>query len=147
VTTLAYRAGVLAADSALTTSSEAGGDRLSECVKLHRKRSAVIGLYGESGPDLAFLEWYGSRRRPPQELQTADFGAVVLTPRGLFHYDGWCRAEILSGEFYAWGSGAKAALGALWAGCSAQRAVEIACQVDPFSRPPVLAWTLEAKRS
>lgn len=151
MTTIAVRNGILAADSALTNEGEdktGAQDYLETCQKLVRvnpgtPREAIITSYGNSGAGLLFTRWYQKRGKIPKALSDADdFGAIVLDRRGLWCYDNWFEPEQLVNEFHAFGTGAKAAYGALHAGCSAQRAVEIACLVDPYTAGPVLAWTL-----
>ncbi len=57
----------------------------------------------------------------------------MLTPQGLFEYDVYCRAEEVIDDFYAIGSGAKVALGAMACGKSAIEAVRIAARFDPYT--------------
>lgn len=142
MTTIAVRAGVMASDSRVTHSDEhdsASSALISRAVKLFRRRDAIIGLAGESSPGLIFLDWYGSGKPPPSVLidGEADFTALVLTRRGIFTYDAYCRGERIIGPFWAIGSGAKGAMCAMHAGASAERAVEICCMVDPYTAPPV----------
>ena len=142
----------MAADSRVTMDSEAGGSRVFDCEKLYRKtikngrskHTVIIGLAGESEPGLVYLDWYGSKLPPPQSLLDgdADFTALLLTPDGLFEAGKYCRPERVLNKFYAVGSGAKAAMGAMYAGCNARRAVEIACLVDPYSAPPIRTMRL-----
>lgn len=148
MTTVAYRAGVMAADSRITEDSEAGGTRLGKCEKLYRKADAIIGLAGESEPGLVFLDWYGSGKEAPEILVhgEADFSALVLTDKGLFSYGRWCRGEKVLNKFWAIGSGAKAALAAMECGAGAVEAVRIACKVDPYSAPPIRAMSLPVNR-
>lgn len=82
--------------------------------------------------------------RAPESLterfmaEDADFTAVVLSPDGSLHtYDKWGVPIPVTSKFYAIGSGAKAALGALWTGVDAEVAVKAACHVDPYTREPV----------
>lgn len=148
MTTIAYRDGIMAADSRVTTESEAGGHIVHHCVKLYRKSGAILGLQGESSPGMFFLAWYGSNKPPPTALQEgeADFCALVLTKKGLFEYDKWCNAEpVLMPKhraYHAIGSGAKAAFGAFAEGASARRAVAVACMFDPYTAPPVVWMAL-----
>lgn len=61
MTTVAYRDGILAADSLATYTTEAGGSRKHTCRKLYRKRitegrksfDVVIATIGESSPGSA----------------------------------------------------------------------------------------------
>jgi hypothetical protein len=156
VTTIAYRAGVLAADSRATITTESGGERMTRCEKLFRKtvkkgrrnHEVIIATAGESAPGLVFVDWYGSGQPPPHQLieGDADFTCLVLTDDGLHEFDKYCRGErVVHPDFYAIGSGAMAALGAMHAGASAKRAVEIACLVSPGSGPPVVTMRLRPK--
>lgn len=128
----------MAADSRATESALGW---ISKCQKLFRKEltrgrgSVVIGFAGDSAPGLVFLDWYGSDTPPPESLLTgeADFTALVLSKAGLYEYDKWCRGEKVYDRFYAAGSGAPAALGAMHMGANARAAVRIACKVDPNS--------------
>lgn len=149
MTTIVYRDGVLAADSCATVSTEAGGSRKTKCDKIFKKvlpngETVLIGTAGESAPGLVFLDWYGTGKPAPTELLDgeADIDIIVVTKRGVFEFDKWCRGEKLKGRFFAIGSGAKAALGALHMGASAIAAVRIACKIDPYSTPPFVTMRL-----
>jgi hypothetical protein len=153
VTTIAYRRGVLAADSLACTETQK-----SLCQKLYRRivtigglsQEVIIATAGESSPGLRFLDWYcGERESTPEIFVTGDaeFNVLVLTRDGLFEYDAWCRGEKIIDDVYAIGSGAAAAMGAMRAGASAKRAVQIACTIDPYTGPPVLSMYLKPLRS
>lgn len=148
MTVIAYRDGVLAADSRTTTESEAGGIRHFKCQKLFRKKGSIIATAGENGPGLAFIRWYGSGRPFPEvfAIGEADFSCLVLTAKGLFEYDKWGVAEKITlpktAPFYAIGCGAKAALGAMHMGASARKACAVACRVDPLCDFPIVSMSL-----
>jgi hypothetical protein len=149
MTTIAVRNGIIAADSCETHELDDGGHYVGQCRKLFRKGDAILGTYGESTTGMVFVDWYGSSKKPPRDefLQAdAEFGVIALTPDGVFLYDKWCRAERLEGEFFAFGTGAKVALGAMHAGASAADAVRIAALVDLYTRGPVITETV-AERS
>lgn len=135
----------MAADSRITHETEAGGSRFTRCVKLYRKRDAIIGCAGDGGAGLVFVDWYGSGKPVPQILIDfdADLTALVLTRRGVFLYDAYCMPEKVIDRFWAVGSGAKAALGAMHAGASAERAVEIAALIDPYTAAPFATMKLK----
>lgn len=149
MTTIVYRDGIMAADSRVTTESEAGGHITHHCVKLYRKAGSIVGLQGESSPGMLFLAWFGSKSPPPAALMEseADFCALVLNRKGLFEYDKWCNAEPVlmprHRAYHAIGSGAKAAFGALAEGATARRAVAVACMFDPYTAPPVVWMSLK----
>lgn len=156
MTTIAYRDGVLAADSWAVYSSEAGGSRRHTCQKLYRKSitegrktfDVVIGTAGEGFPALVFVDWYGSGKPVPDVLQNlgGDFLCVVLKPDGLYEADVFCRLDKVKDEFYAIGSGAKAALAAMHCGKSAVEAVRIAARIDPYTGGRIVVESLEPKR-
>lgn len=151
MTTIAYRDGVLAADSCVSMEDEGSGDWHSQCVKLFRFPDMLVALQGESTPGMVFLDMLlerkgSARQRRLEERIVASgaaFEAVVLTRKGLFTYDHWCRPEIVTTPFYAVGSGVKAALGAMHAGADAVNAVDIACLIDPYSKPPVMSYRID----
>jgi hypothetical protein len=155
MTVIAYRDGILAADSQTTTETEAGGIRKFGCEKLfHFKSTArhehecIIATAGENAPGLIFLDWYARappKRKPPSQLVDgdADFTCLVLTKAGLFEYDKYCRGEQIKEQFYAIGCGAKAALGAMHRGASAAEACEITCLIDPLCALPIVTMQLQ----
>ncbi len=151
MTTICYRNGILAADSRITTSDESAGDYMGKCAKLIRLPDCIVGLQGESSPGVAFLNWYRTGMKD-MEMRAhilasgADFTAVVLTKHGLFVWDCWMQPERMCDEFYAVGSGTKAALGALHMGASAVKAVAVACKIDPWSAPPIVSMSLKKRR-
>lgn len=135
----------MAADSRVTIHTEEGGARVTRCIKIFRRRDAVIGLAGESEPGLVFLDWYGTGKPAPAVLidAEADFTALVLTAKGLFEFGKYCMPEKILDKFWAVGSGSKVALGAMHMGASAERAVEIACLVDPYTAAPISVLKLK----
>jgi len=142
MTVIAYRAGVLAADSRATYDDTG----ITRCTKIFRKAGDIIGVSGEDdGAMMLFVDWYGTGRAKPDILVMgeADIGILVLTSKGLLRFDKWCRGERVAGRYYAIGSGAYAAMGAMHAGASARRAVEIACRVDPQCGLPVASMRLK----
>lgn len=152
MTTIVYRDGVMAADSRFTIETEAGGARMGRCEKLYRKtvkigkrtEEHIIGVSGESSPALVYLDWYGSGKPVPEVFAVAgaDFGALIYNRHGVFEVDAYCRPELVLEKFWAVGSGAKAALGAMHAGANARQACAIACKIDPYSGLPITWMTI-----
>lgn len=158
MTTIAYRDGVLAADSRETWESEAGGASYSNCEKLFRKvvgrREYLIGTAGGSYLGMVFVDWFkgigAGFDEPPSILRDAhleeDFDVLIVARDGVYTANHLCRPVRSAGNrFVAIGSGRKAALAAMFMGASAAKAVAIACKVDPFSAPPIVAMRLEGK--
>lgn len=163
MTTIAYRDGILAADSCVTYSTEEGGSRRANCIKLFRKyvglttpggieiQDCLIAVAGESGPGMLFVDAIFSPKHDvdaTRELFTnagADFTALVLTRNGLFEYDGWYRGELVLEPFWSVGSGCKVALGAMEHGASAREAVQAATIWDANTRGPIVSAQLLPK--
>lgn len=155
MTTIAYRDGILAADSRVTVDNGSGA-RIHTCKKLFRKRvtegkktfEVIIATAGESSPGMVFVDWYGSGKPVPDIFLhiDADFTCLVLTPKGLFEYDTFCRGEEIEEDCYAIGSGAMAALAAMHCGKSALEAVRIASRIDPHTGGRIVTETLEPRK-
>jgi len=154
MTTIAYRDGILAADSRVTY-GEDGGARVHTCKKLFRKTvtqgkktfDVIIATAGESSPGMVFVDWYGTNKPIPDLFLHlgGDFTCLVLTPSGLFEYDVYCRGEEITEDFYAVGSGAKAALAAMHCGKTALEAVRIAARIDPYTGGRIVTESLAPK--
>lgn len=156
MTTIAYKNGVVAADSRVTVESESGGARNFRTEKLFRRtvhingvpKNVILATAGESAPGSLFVEQWASGKSLP-EIREAfaytepDFTILVVSEDGLFEVDRWCVMEPVYEPFYAIGSGSKVAMGAMEAGASAQKAVEIACRRDPYTAPPVVTMRLK----
>ena len=146
MTTIAFRDGVLAADSMSTY----GGVRLCNEMKLHRIRGAIIGLAGGSA-GIAFLDWYRDGARPLKFNEYPNFGddsycALVLTKKGLFLSDGNLRLDQVFDPFFAIGSGKGEAMAAMHCGKTAVQAVRIACRVDSQTGGRVRYMRLDEKQ-
>jgi 20S proteasome alpha/beta subunit len=131
VTTIAYRNGVIAAD----TGQQVGHSRVGRITKIARNDNGdLAGAAGDASYNFAFRRWFtgGESGEPPQAKETDgsfDRGVIfrvagtieVFEPSGRFE----CRAD-----YYAFGSGRPEALGALFAGATAEKAVEAAKEHD-----------------
>lgn len=152
MTTIAYRDGVMAADSCLTEESESGGSRAYQCRKIYKKRvvsgptsrEVLIGLSGAGGPGLLFLEWYGSGMERPEimDKDMGDFGALVVDGDTIAVYDRFYVAEPVIERYHAIGSGAKCAFVAMDMGATALHAVQQAAIRDVYTRPPFVTEKL-----
>lgn len=141
MTTIAYRAGVLAAD----TRAYAGfNGSLGQKTKIRRlSDGTLIGCSSSQvGLGEAVMDWYERGAKPDDAPKHAEvkfaFLAVGPDGRALYANDGWHLSGPISAEFFAIGSGEGVAQGAMHAGVSAERAVEIACMVDVWSGLPVI---------
>lgn len=152
MTAIAYRSGIVAADSRETWDGEAGGISFAICEKLYRKkigrREAIIATAGGTYLGLTFVDWFqgvenciGKPAQLPEVLRDAhleeDFEVLIIERSGIYHANHLCRPVRVIEPFTALGCGRKAALAAMHMGATAKRAVEIACKVDPFCALPV----------
>ncbi|HEX7046561.1 MAG TPA: hypothetical protein VF275_03180 [Gammaproteobacteria bacterium] len=136
MTTIAYRSGVLAADSQGTSSFK------QRCQKIHKIGDSYFGIEGSLTSAYLFLEWLKQDRRdwveaernPPSALSDDDsFGALELCEEGLFLWDGKLTRVPVLVEFYAVGSGCDFAMGAMAMGADAMEAVKVAKTLDPYT--------------
>jgi hypothetical protein len=145
MTTIAYRQGVMAAD----TRAYAGfNGQLGEKTKIRRlPDGTMIGAStNQVGLGEALLNWYEAGADPakaPGKLNESKFTLLVVKPEGeaFYAYDTFMLSGPVRAEFYAIGSGAEYALGAMAHGAGPEYAVEIACQYDVWSAAPVMALT------
>jgi ATP-dependent protease HslVU (ClpYQ) peptidase subunit len=139
---------VIAADSQLTVD-----DSLRyNCEKLFRVKDGIIGFVGTTSHGmelLRHLQKSDSRIPPPTDGNTyyrEDFGALLLTAHGIYIYDESLIADRVTGPFFALGTGALAALGAMERGANAIEAVKVACKYDTYCREPVRWMSLKRAR-
>lgn len=135
MTTICTDGRTMAGDSACT----GHGTLHCEVKKLSlAKDGSVIGVCGTAFDIAEFVRWYDEGREK-EPILSEDFEALVLNPDGTiwcFNYKGRC---FIHQAPAAAGSGAKFAYGALEAGVSPEKAVEIACRRDIYSKGPI--WT------
>jgi hypothetical protein len=128
VTTIAYRDGVLAADTLITS----GGDVIGQNTKIGGKNGVLWGASGDAAWGHAFRGWMraGMVGEPPPIPDDAT-GATIFLPNGsvvALHARGFeCRNGL---PFWADGSGADYALGAMQHGATAEQAVRAAMAWD-----------------
>lgn len=110
--------------------------------KIHRINGSLIGFCGNAEQALQFIEW----RRTPGAKPTfseACFEALELTAGGDLI---WWGAEMVAvnveDDFFAIGSGAPYAMGALAAGVKLKKAIQIAAQYDSATGAEVQTMTL-----
>lgn len=141
MTCIAFKAGVMAADSRIS------GQYNSLGVKLFKRRDTLIGFAGDVSQGLVFVDWYFDReQRKPDLSEEKDWCALVVSVRGIEYWDCSLRAQPIPEKIAAIGSGAPFAIGAMDAGRSAREAVAIACRRDPGCGPPIFTARLNSSR-
>lgn len=66
----------------------------------------------------------------PSDAEADDFQGLELGPDGIFHWGRWFTRSPMDGPYIAVGSGMDLALGALDAGVTLERAMQITCMRD-----------------
>jgi hypothetical protein len=144
MTTIAYRDGIMAADSRAYS-----GDRRPMGFKTKIKRLANGGMMASSSihpgnSELLFslIDKNGIDHVFTEKL---DAQSLVVLPGGdVFYYAGHSRfSGPLSGQYFAIGSGEDYAMGAMAMGATAIQAVDAAKQHDVFSGGPTMVMTVD----
>lgn len=131
MTTLVYRDGILAADRACSA-----GSRYEAQVRKVWRRSdgALVGGCGRYSLIARWVEWFlaGERGRAPSlgDADDADADMLTIRPSGLVTFHERFGHMHIKAPFYAMGSGADFAYGALEMGANARQAVRVASRRD-----------------
>lgn len=143
MTTIAYRDGVMAADT-----QETCGDIRTRTPKLARLPcGGVAGASGDSAMCVQALEWLSKGKGDrPKLLECSVMVAYGDGRLGIYADKKWTFLPFYG--FSAIGSGMGAALGAMaHYGATAGEAVECAAKVDVYTSAPVETMAVEPKRA
>lgn len=129
MTTIAYRDGVMAADSGVWF-----GDGLAPWARkiVRDAEGTLYGVAGNAGQASDFIEWVlaGSVGEPPaaekQDDGVSSFIVMKVTRGGPVRILTAYGCEVYAAPYFSIGAGNVAALGAMFCGASAQRAIEAA---------------------
>lgn len=151
MTTLAFDGEQLASDSA-ATAEDGAYNRIAKIAVLEVNAArphlghislALFGAVGQLDALAQVAEFLRGDRKTLDLKHHSE--AIIVTPEGAWL---WARSRpipLLTGAKTSIGSGAKAALGAMFMGASASRAVEIACSIDAHTEGPVQVFVLPPK--
>jgi hypothetical protein len=129
VTVVCYRSGLMASDSLCTTY---GDRRLGSLNKIFRDANGnIAGYSGDGGALDDFRNWFlagaDHDKRPPPPVGDVRFQAIVVNAQGeAFDVGERFHLARIEAPFYAIGSGAPIAIGAMEMGASAEQAVAAA---------------------
>lgn len=146
MSTIAYRNGEMVADTRAWAGSRMPIGRKK---KIHRlKDGSLLGISSSDvGAPESFIRWANEVDEPEvSETENAyDIQALLVKPDGRVYFwnEGNGFSGPLEGEFFALGSGELAALGAMFMGADARKAVAVACEVDYCSALPLFALKLK----
>lgn len=105
--------------------------------KVAKIKDAIFAGAGDDFLNIhLFYEWQRGKQKPKYAAD-ADFDIIEVNPRGLFLWDQKLIPIQLNEPFYAIGTGAAYAMGALAAGATPEQAVLIAANFDTNTRGPV----------
>ncbi len=134
MTTVAYKNGIIAAD----TLGSRGNYNHSRCVKIAKRGPLLAGGSGSSAYLQTFFAWFRNgcvgpapAMSCPKEDDVWAEGFVVLPNDQIGIFGAYQWAINPYAGFYASGSGAPLALGAMGAGATAEEAVRVAIMFDP----------------
>lgn len=119
-------------------------------VKIVKRFGMLIGAAGHAGDCTRFIKWAAGKFQDKEPRWAEDEGledsviGIVLKEDGIYVWSqGDPEPEKVEATQYAVGSGGKAARAAMLLGATVEKAVEIACQVDPFSSAPLQVLKLK----
>lgn len=143
MTTIAFRKGMLAADTSQTTSGSMNG----YIVKIARSpKGDLAGASGSASFNYAFLRWFengentAAQPKPTQDDHYMDRGVIFRQDGRIEIFEPIGKFECMA-EYYAFGSGIDYALGAMYCGADAESAVRAAIAHDPNTGGDVLVLT------
>jgi ATP-dependent protease HslVU (ClpYQ) peptidase subunit len=149
LTTIAANAEQMVADSKVTV----GQGTSYRAMKIVRVRKMIVGACGHGGDCSRFLDWAQRDFKAPAPKWKCDPDddesvlALILKSDGLYAYTQTDpEPEKMNEDFFAIGSGGKAARAAMLMGADPVKAVELSCQVDDNSGLPLQILYLDEKK-
>ena len=125
------------ADSFCSRNTQAPG---FSAPKIFKSGNVLVGCAGNNAACQQFLQELGTEKHFWQIQSTdADFEALLVSKGKLYLYLGTALPQELTAEFFAVGTGAAYALGAMEKENDPLGAVEVACKYDPNCKGPVHA--------
>lgn len=147
MTTIAYRNGIMAAD---TRAYSGGSVPIGQKNKIHRlDDGSLVGVSStEPGMAEAFAAWLNDGANPEEAAFAGDrlknLSALHITPEGqvFFYCENITPSGPLYSRFFAIGSGEQYALGALSSGATAEAAVKVAGLHDVWTNQDIITVPL-----
>jgi ATP-dependent protease HslVU (ClpYQ) peptidase subunit len=113
------------------------------CDKIIKVNGDICGVAGDLADLTKFQNWYIDQS---DDLDTDESTILVLTKHGeLFTYESGVRMEVKE-PFYAIGTGAAAAMGAMYAGKTPKEAVKIAKKIDVNTGGKVKTYKIKSPK-
>ena len=139
MTTIAWDGRYLAADSMATMGNYTSPKAVQ---KIRQEGNTLYAIVGFSAWFDAWIAWHKAgadpKALPVTTIPAGCTGNFIVIKDGICRFCGHDLPYFsVANPPDAWGSGSEFAIGAMLAGCSAERAIEIAIQADPYSGGPV----------
>jgi 20S proteasome alpha/beta subunit len=132
MTTIAYRDGIMAADRAAHLGNDwKKPDRVTKIIRL--EDGSLFAAAGDTGVFSKLLTWLTAGLARGERPEIPDCDVLLLGHDGRLWFFSGAGKRLVDAPFAAIGSGAPVAYGAMHAGATAERAVEIAALVDPWT--------------
>lgn len=141
MTTVAWRGSVLASDSAVTQDN-----RQTSCTKMLRMPGVAYGFAGDLSEIWHFVEKVKAGTPLEKIKLKGEFECLMLRPDGCFFMSSDLRPSPVEGEYWAIGSGAEYALGAMFYGKTARQGVAAAIAHDPHTAGEIRAYRITQRR-
>lgn len=125
------------------------GGQCNKVTKIFRLEDGIVGLMGDGPHARALLNWFKTARAPgefpakPADSEYSASAVMVTNDREIRVYSTTPHYEVIEDKRGAWGCGRDYALAAMHLGCDAQRAVEVAIELDLFCGVGIDVLTLE----
>lgn len=136
---------VVCTRDAMASDSQLSGDFRASAKKIWKVKGNIVGVAGAYAPCVQFVRWLKGELEDDPDMEHVD--AMVVTKDGrILHYNGTIDPFEVEDDFSAIGSGAQAALAAMYMGASLERAIEVASLVDVGSGGPVQLHTITKRK-
>ena len=135
MTTIAYRDGILAADTRMTQGSALVGNVVK--IVRRKKDGALAGGAGDCSWVQSFHRWVLRGEKGDLDPPGDDSKGLLITRKKIELFEASGPVEF-NPPFFAMGSGRDFAMGAMAAGASAEEAVRLAMQLDAFTGGDVM---------
>lgn len=139
MTTLAYRDGVMAADSSCWD----GGVNVHRLRKVYRVKGLLVGYTGDVGAFGRFLDWLKDGGYPDEYPKVKSLTVLAVSKDGAVKsFDESGPHVGHAAPYYAIGAGSAVALGAMFAGADAKTAVRAAVRHAEGTTAPVRMYRI-----
>lgn len=124
---------IIATVESMASDRRVTGGPMFKCTKIARIKGSLYGGAGDMAQILKMFEWFKNPDMKPDWKFQPEFEILQLSPEGLFLWGSEMIAIPVGMPYYAIGSGAAFALGALECGAPPNEAIRVAHKFDPYT--------------